>query len=294
MEAMSVESIIQAYWQRKNYFTIPRYSFIKKGINKKGKNSSGYSDIDLLAFKTKQGIYHGCQDNNDRDNSILVLCESKAHGEKNEIKFDDYSKPKFEDFNSLKDEDLDALKDDSTQHDLVKFYFNVRYILENESLNTLIDLSTLDKLKLQFVSTALFCNETEILNKIKNNITKLFKHKYKPYNKKFEVELEITTHFDIINKLFLLVRKDESGKRYGNMILDFVRELNRYISVSECTPLSNINDIDGAVYYREKDEKPAEFKKRKLYALQKVFKTELANTFDGIDEPCNNISKKIK
>lgn len=153
-EAMTVESMIQAYWHMEHYFTIPRFSFLKEKVK-----GSGYSDIDLLAYKAPQWVdpNEKIKDQN-RCKNILVLCESKAHGEKNKIKYDDYSKEKFVDFESLKDE--------TNQHDLIKFYFNVAYIIANGSLNNLIDVSNLDVLKLQFISTALFSNEVDVKTSI--------------------------------------------------------------------------------------------------------------------------------
>lgn len=273
-EAMTVESMIQAYWHMEHYFTIPRFSFLKERID-----GSGYSDIDLLAFKTAQWIDPETKTNidDDRGKTILVLCESKAHGEKNKIKYDDYKKEKFIDFDSLKDE--------ANQHDLIKFYFNVDYIITHGSLNNLINLNNLDILKLQFISTALFCNEDIIVKSIENKIRELFIDKYKFTNPTFLVKLEITTHFDIINKLFAQVQKDETGKRYGNPVLDFVRELNRYINVNKCDGINSIMDISVKA---NADEKIGKYDLLKL-----LFKEELNTTFEDENRDFEGVSKRI-
>ena len=48
-----------------------------------------------------------------------------------------------------------------------------------------------------------------------------------------------------LKKLFVQVQKDDSGKRYGNPVLDFVRELNRYLTVQECDGKKSIQKSDG-------------------------------------------------
>lgn len=266
-EAMSVESMIQAYWQRKNYFTIPRYSF---------KIKNGYSDIDMLAFKAKQGIHPECNDEDERNKTILVLCESKAHGSKNKIFYDDFEKLGFENF--------DTISKKIATNDLIHFiHSNVYYVLENGSLNSLIDLSTIDILRLQFVSTTLFSNEEKIQKGIEKFIKEIFIDIYKPINKEFKVELEITTHFDMINKLFLLVRKDESGKRYGNMILDFIREINRYLHVNNCAGIECIEGINGNTIPN----------KEKYSKLKELFKDELFSTLGEEQRDYTDISKKL-
>ena len=60
-EAMTVESIIEGYWQLKKFFTRIRHPYFVK--QEKG---SGWSDIDVVAYHPKK--------------KELVLCESKAHG----------------------------------------------------------------------------------------------------------------------------------------------------------------------------------------------------------------------
>ncbi len=267
-EAMTVESMIQAYWHMEHYFTMPRFSF-----RKERDNGTGYSDIDLLAFKVPQWTEIG--DESDRGKTILVLCESKAHGEKNKIKFDDFNKEKFNDFT-----------DKSSQHDLIKFYLNIHHTISHKSLDNLIDLRTLDKLKLQFVSTALHSNDGIIKKRIEEEIKAVFIDKYETPKDKFEVELEITTHFDIIKKLFVQVQKDDSGKRYGNPVLDFVRELNRYLTVQECDGKKSIQKSDGV----------EDNKIEKVKQLQAKFLKEFNDTIELIKKDANEkaIVKKQK
>lgn len=262
MEAMSVESIIQAYWQIQNYFTIPRFSF---------KVKNGYSDIDMLAFKPKL---------NEKDTSILVLCESKAHGEKNKIKYSDFNDlTKASSFRSL----VAKHPKSGPQHELIHFIDkNVIYILKNHLLNNLIDLSIVNVLKVQFISTAFFHNEANIKSiievEIESVLKEIFKESKKPIN--IKVVLEIKTHFDIIKELFPLVQGHESGKRYGNIVLDFIREMNRYIHVNACEKLTEINYINNALLHKEKGESSVKFKARKLEMLQKLFKDDLHETFN--------------
>ena len=261
MEAMSVESIIQAYWQIQNYFTIPRFGFEMKGTNENGREWGNYSDVDLLAFKPK------IKD----EESKLILAESKAHGGKNKIIFKRFDKT-CTDFTTLKDKH----QKDGHINDLLDFVdVNVRYILDNKKLiDNLIDLDTVDVLHLQFVSTVLFDESEELIKIIVVHIEEMINDKYN-----CKVELEIVTHFDLICKLFLLVQKGESGKRYGNQILDFIREINRYAHVNECAGINGILEIKAPKDITEVEKNDG----NKLEKLSYSFKQKLVETFNVTD-----------
>ena len=278
MEAMSVESIIQAYWQIQNYFTIPRFGFEMKGKNEKGREWGNYSDVDILAFKPKI----------ENEKTTLILAESKAHGGKNKIifkKFDTTCK----DFKTLKEK----TQKDGHINDLLDFVdVNVRYLLENKNLlDNLIDLNKVDVLKLQFVSTVLFNKSKELSKIIVLHVEDMIRDKV---NYKFKVEVEIITHFDLICKLFILVQKDKSGKRYGNQILDFIREINRYVHVNECDGISGIKELKSTseIINTEKNATT------KYGVLSKIFHDKLTETlkvkdFTTVIKDYKNVSEMI-
>lgn len=263
MEAMSVESIIQAYWQIQNYFTIPRFCFEKKS-DENDTNWGNYSDIDMLAFKPKNP-------SDMKSKSTLVLCESKAHGRKNQIIFRDFDKS-YSQF-----EDIQLNHKDGHTKDLIHFIdSNVTYLLTHEDLlNGLVNLNEIEVLKIQFVSTILFHNQ----EKIKPLIVSHLKKRITPIT--FDIEVEITTHFDIISRLFLMVQNGQSGKRYGNQILDFIREINRYIHVDKCDGIKAIKKSKGLLDDKIKGDKDYS----EYNSLATIFIDKLTDTFNTIDIP---------
>ena len=89
-----------------------------------------------------------------------------------------------------------------------------------------------------------------------------------------------------LKKLFVQVQKDDSGKRYGNPVLDFVRELNRYLTVQECDGKKSIQKSDGV----------EDNKIEKVKQLQAKFLKEFNDTIELIKKDANEkaIVKKQK
>ena len=270
---MSVESIIQAYWQIQNYFTIPRFGFEKKGDNDQDKKWGNYSDIDMLAYKPKNYLDKASK-------STLVLCESKAHGGKNQIIFRDFDKSYYE------FKDIEKYHKDGHTKDLIHFIdVNVKYLLKHENLlNGLVNLNEVEVLKLQFVSTILFHNQEKVKPLILSHLKEAIKKDYK----NLEIEVEITTHFDVISRLFLMVQNGQSGKRYGNQILDFIREINRYVHVDKCDGVKAIKNYKLLSQNKKKGDKDDSPHK----SLANIFKNKLTDTFNTTDIPTALVNYK--
>ena len=75
-EAMTVETIVEAYWRLQGYWTKLRFPFQTKG--------RGWSDIDVLAYHPEE--------------KVLVISESKVRGPKRDVyAYTNFSREKYGD-----------------------------------------------------------------------------------------------------------------------------------------------------------------------------------------------------
>ena len=287
-EAMSVELIIDAYWKMHHYFTIPRVSFKVNRKNKNKGNSGGYSDIDLLAFKPRGKSFIAEETNQ----NILVFCESKAHGEKNKIFYRDLSKITKIDFTEEKPKD-----------EVIVFIKNIIEVIEQNSLEDLIDFESIDLVKIQYVGTTIFTGSDAYKKAIEDKLVDVL---VKKGNSSINVMFEFKTHFDIITSLFILVQADQSAKRYGNVALDLIRELNRFLNVNICYNITSLNFVEDGdklkllqdhskALFENKLKKSKElsaiaFKDKKVKSEKEAIKQQV---FDFENDESNDLSKRI-
>jgi hypothetical protein len=197
MEAMAVEMLVDAYYQLQGYWTKLRYP-IKT-------DKGAWSDIDVLAYNP---------DSKDSKEKELVICECKARKGKNVlISFD--TKPFEEDYaidfiNKTNKYFNDPLINDYINKGFIKI---IKFILIGNFYE--------NKKKLKDI-------EKEFDEKLKEKFDKKLREKLNENNIKVCFEIKLT--LDVICDLFIEIRKDnEHNKRYGHPILDFAREINRYL-----------------------------------------------------------------
>jgi hypothetical protein len=203
-EVMTVESILDAYWQTQNHFTKPRF-FYTTGNN-------GNSDIDVLAY--------------DATNNSLVLVESKAHGGKSVLKHGEINSKTL---NKVKKGEVnyDGKK---TDDDFLKFCADIKYLIKNHTEKKFpFVFSKLKKITIHFVSTVTYKKDEQVIKDLENHMEGFIKDNCKLSD--IKIEFIIETHFDVIIKIIQALKKENRGKRYGHPVLDILREFNRYLGI---------------------------------------------------------------
>ena len=242
---MAVESIIEAYWQIKEYFTIARFSYPKKENQHDGHyddSNDGYtSDIDVLAFNAKK--------------QILVLAESKAHGDKSKLKTGVLNE---ETISKVKENGIyyahkSNNSDRKTKDDLLKFFSDVKNLIENKFVLLPIPINQIKELNIHFVSTTYFEYQYESLKskpqeQIKQKIIKDITDDLKSFvklktKKNIKINIIIQTHFDLILEIIELIKLSKREKRYGHPVLDIIRELNRHLGINKKNNENKIKKI---------------------------------------------------
>jgi hypothetical protein len=194
--------MLDGFWTkaRFQYSTMPTEQTITSE-----KARGGWSDIDVLAYHPKS--------------KHLVIAESKAQGRAQDL----YA------FTGNQDQNFEQYIRNAGSN-----YLGFLDQIDKICLNPLIRELCPDPTK---ITVQLVCNivldeskkaqaQEELLHKISK--------KLKPF-KEFEhvrVGLQIDTHLDVIARIIektKLAVKNGYGKRYGHPILDFARELNRYL-----------------------------------------------------------------
>lgn len=194
-EVMTTEAIIEAYWLLDGYWTKPRFAFkTEKGA---------WSDVDVLAYHP--GKKH------------LVIAESKAQGPKGRVyAYTGETKKSFCETAPRYVAFLDHLP--SLCKELCKKKKSEKY-----------------KQTVDFVTVQLVCNYA-IEERIKKDVLKemncVLKKKIGARVGKKTPEFQLDSAIEIIGRLFEKERESGQGRRYGNPVLDFVREINRYIHPS--------------------------------------------------------------
>ena len=189
-EAMTVETIVEAYWQLQDFWTKVRYPFQPKGV--------GWSDIDILA-------YHP-------ENKVLVIAESKVRGPKKNVYA--YTKHSKKEYGSIFD------FDDSGY---LSFLDNIKPICSGGVIFKDFKKSV-NKVVIQLVSN--YYIDDAVLPEVKKDILGYIK---KSIPKGIELEIRLDTTFDTICEIIQMENKKSQGRRYGHPVLDIAREVNRYL-----------------------------------------------------------------
>lgn len=201
-EAMTVERIIEAYWDLKGYWTKMRVP-IKVG---------GWTDIDAVAYNPMK--------------KELVLAESKVRSTKHTVRA--YT----EDLKSSGVSFLgfDKLYGKSHGKPDKLYYLSFIENINNDFLDLVFEKLGIpkdDEIKIiiHFVSNY-YVDETILesaQNEVKNEIEK---HISSPYS---IGKVIIQTTFDVLCDVIFEEEMSEQGRRYGHPVLDIAREINRYM-----------------------------------------------------------------
>jgi len=187
-EAMTSESIVEAEWLLKGYWSKMRFAFqTEKGA---------WSDVDVLAYNPEE--------------KHLVISESKVRGPK-DIVFA-YTESTEEKYGSILEYDDD------------NYFLFLRHLplLCSDGVIFGDFRKMVKKVTVQLVSNYVVTEEAKAsaYSSIKQNITK--------YNLPVNVEFLLDTTLDVIARIIIEERASGQGKRYGHPVLDIAREINRY------------------------------------------------------------------
>lgn len=191
-EVMISETIVEAEWLLKGYWTKMRFAYQTK--------NGGWSDIDALAYNP--------------ETKHLVISESKVRGPKKDIfAYFEHTKEKY---GSLLDFDND---------NYFSFIQNLPDVIQDgvifESFNMMVK-----KLTIQLVSNYVIEDslkeeaERAVLDKVRGVLPNL----------KAALEVKLDTTMDVIARVIVLEDRHGQGRRYGHPMLDIAREINRYAS----------------------------------------------------------------
>lgn len=217
-EAMTVERMIEAYWDLNRYWTKVRLPI---------KVSKNYTDIDVVAYNPLE--------------NILIIAESKVKGNKNAIR----SYLPLLDEKGINFVEFDKVKENGKEkQDYLSF---IRHYNDDFIKQILQALSLPDdrKITINFHLVSNYVVEASILNKVKEEVKEALNKNLTEYQ--FDsVILEST--FDLFCNILAKDNKDEKdedtvGKRYGHPVLDIAREINRYMNPKiEFKKYGSIND----------------------------------------------------
>ena len=194
-EAMTVETIVEADWQMRGYWTKLRFPLqTQKG---------SWSDIDVLAYNP--------------ETRVLVIAESKAQGTKKQVYC--YTKDTQKQYGSI-------LKYDRGKDDYDNYFSFLQHIkLACKDGVIFSDFGKMvNKLIIQLVSNYVILDdvkpdaESAVLERV---------HKDVPDGVKVEIRLE--SALDVISRIIEAENVKEQGRRYGHPVIDIARELNRYM-----------------------------------------------------------------
>lgn len=189
-EAMTVETIVEAYWRLQGYWTKLRFPFQTEG--------RGWSDIDILAYHPEEKVF--------------VISESKVKGSKRDVyAYTDFSRKKYGD---IFEYDGDSY---------LSFLKNIKLICSNRGVFKEFK-GMVKKVIIQLVSN--YYIDDLMMPKVKKDIFRKIKNSI-PSGIDSEIRLDTTFH--IICEIIKVEKSSLQGRRYGHPVIDIARELNRYL-----------------------------------------------------------------
>jgi hypothetical protein len=189
-EAMTVETIVEADWQMKGFWTKLRFPFqTPKG---------SWSDIDILAYNP--------------ETRELVIAESKVRGPKKTIyAFTAYTQQKY---GSILEYDKD---------NYLSFLRHIQTACKDGVIFTNF-CKMVSKLTIQLVSN--YYVSDDVKPDAEKAIWSLVR---KDVPESVTVEIRLETTLDVISRIIASENTKEQGRRYGHPVIDIARELNRYM-----------------------------------------------------------------
>ncbi len=187
-EAMTSESIVEAEWLLKGFWSKMRFAFQTE--------NGAWSDVDILAYNP--------------ETRHLVISESKVRGKKNAVFA--YTEVTRKKYGSI-------LKYDGDNY--FSFLKNLPLLCSDgvvfANFNKMVK-----KLTLQLVSNYVVTENAK--NHAMADINKAVTSLKLPIYPEFILD----TTLDVMARIIVLERDSQQGKRYGHPVLDIAREINRY------------------------------------------------------------------
>jgi hypothetical protein len=192
-EAMTVETIVEAYWRLQGYWTKLRFSFQTE--------TRGWADIDVLAYHPEK--------------KTLVISESKVRGPKKDV----YA---YTEYTRMKTRDI-------FEYDDAGYLSFLQYIKPICSKNIVFRnfRKMVNILIIQLVSN--YYVDDEVLPKVQEDISKKIADSIP---KGIEADIRLDTTIGVISEIITLESTNPQGRRYGHPVIDIARELNRYFHPS--------------------------------------------------------------
>jgi hypothetical protein len=192
-EAMTAETIVEAYWYLQGYWTKLRFPFQT--------DTGGWADIDILAYHPEE--------------RTLVISESKVRGPKKDVyAYTEYTRRKSRDIFEYDDAGyLSFLQ-------YIKLICSKDIVFKNFR-------KMVTRLIIQLVSN--YYVDDKVLPKVKEDISKKIAASIP---KGVETDIRVDTTIGIIREIITLENTNPQGRRYGHPVIDIARELNRYFHPS--------------------------------------------------------------
>ncbi len=191
-EAMTVETIIEADWLMRGFWTKVRYPLRT--------SRGGWSDIDVLAYNPKT--------------RELIIAESKVQGPKRAVyAYTSATKKKFG----------DILQYDKDKNNYFRFLRHINRAFDNGVIFSDFP-KMVKKVTIQLVSNYFIARdvmpdaEKTVWEKVRKDVPK-----------SVELHVCLETTLDVIARIISSENKNKQGRRYGHPVIDVAREINRYM-----------------------------------------------------------------
>jgi len=187
-EVMTSEAIVEAEWLLAGCWTKPRFAFQT--------DNGAWSDVDVLAYQP--------------ETKRLVVSESKVRGPKDYVfAYTSHTKQKY---GSIIDYDGDI-------------YFSFLRHLPILCRDGVIFKNF--KKMVSSITVQLVCNYV-VASDMKAEVDRTLDKSANRYRLPCKAHFQLDTTLDVITRIISAERESGRGKRYGNPVLDIVREINRY------------------------------------------------------------------
>jgi hypothetical protein len=187
-EAMTSESIVEAEWVLKKYWTKVRFAFQTK--------NGAWADVDVLAYNP--------------ESKHLVISESKVQGLKNHVYA--YTLHTRRKHGSILAYDGD---------NYFSFLHHLPLLCEDE-----VVFSNFERM-VKHLTVQLVCNYA-ITPEVASNAHSDIQKKIAKYRLPVSPDVQLDTTIEVIARIIMAERKSGQGRRYGHPVLDMAREINRY------------------------------------------------------------------
>lgn len=204
-EAMTSESIIEAYWLLQNYWVKVRYPMKRK--------KGGWTDVDILAYNPEK--------------KNLVIAESKVQGPKNIVWA--YTSHSIKEYGNIFEWDDGVY---------LSFLDNIKLICTNGMIFTNFR-RMVKSITVQLVSN--YYIHPDVYSRVNNDICNKVKKDVPP---KIKLKADMKTTFGLVCEIIKLEKESKQGRRYGHPVIDMAREINRYLNPSIRAAGRNKKEID--------------------------------------------------